>query len=86
MVELADGFGWTAYGQIMLAKKRQLEVEIHDQSFTARPRFLKMLVVGLPKPGALDEAVQSAVDSGADQLIFLRQTERPRSKNFVSKN
>lgn len=82
MVELADGFGWTAYGQIMLAKKRQLEVAIHDQSFTARPRFLKMLVVGLPKPGALDEAVQSAVDSGADQLIFFKADRTTSKQEF----
>ena len=82
MVELADGFGWTAYGQIMLAKKRQLEVAIHDQSFIARPRYLKMLIVGLPKPGALDEAVQAAVDSGADQLILFKADRTSSRQEF----
>lgn len=84
MVELADGLGWTAYAQITHAKKRQLEVAIHSQSFSARSRFLKMLIVGLPKPGAVDEAVQAAVDSGADQLIFFRADRTTSKQDFRS--
>lgn len=82
VIEIADGLGWTAYAQITLAKKRQLEVVIREQSFTARSRFLKMLIVGLPKPGALDEAVQAAVDSGADQLIFFKGDRTSSKQEF----
>lgn len=82
IVELADGFGWTAFGHITLAKKRQIEVTISEQFFTARPRFLKAMIVGLPKPGALDEAVQAAVDAGVDQLVFFKADRTTSRQEF----
>lgn len=82
LIEIADGFGWTALAQISSVRKRQIEALVRQQSLSARPKFLKILVVGLTKPGALDESVQAAVDAGVDHLIVFKGDRSTSRQEF----
>ncbi|MEN9528851.1 MAG: hypothetical protein RI932_724 [Pseudomonadota bacterium] len=78
-VELADGFGWSARAVVSAVQKKTVEVEVQNDLHSPKSTLPRLAVVGLPKPGALDEVVQAAVDSGLDHLIFFRG-ERSTSK------
>lgn len=79
VVELADGCGWTASGPIISIRKKLVEVLIESESLDNKWRFGRFAIVGLPKPGALDEVVQACVESGIELLVFFRG-ERSTSK------
>lgn len=79
IVELADGCGWTARGPIVSMRKKSVEILIHSEFFADKRQFGRFAIVGLPKPGALDEVVQACVESGIDLLVFFRG-ERSTSK------
>lgn len=82
LIEIADGFGWTALAQIASVRKRQIEALVQQQSLSPRQKFLRILVVGLTKPGALDESVQAAVEAGADHLIVFKGDRSSSKQEF----
>lgn|GEM_PF-714090 len=81
-VELADGLGWTARGVISVLQKKSVEVEVQSETHWDKPVFSRVAIVGLPKPGALDEVVQAAVDSGLEHLIFFRGERSTSRQEF----
>ncbi len=78
-LELANGLGWTARAVISALQKKVVEVEVRQEFHFPWAAKRRVAIVGLPKPGALDEVVQAAVDAGLDNLIFFRG-ERSTSK------
>ena len=81
-VELANGCGWTARGPIVSIRKKSVEVLIESESIVQNGRLGRFAIVGLPKPGALDEVVQACVESGIDHLVFFRGDRSTSKQEF----
>jgi|1048.fasta_scaffold21984_3 16S rRNA (uracil1498-N3)-methyltransferase len=71
-VELADGNGWTSRAFLKRVDKKAVLAELGESNLhSPLPRKIAA-VVGITKPGALDEVVQACVESGIHTLILFR--------------
>lgn len=82
LVEIADGRGWIGQGRISLIRKKNIDIALENKRFYERKDRLRLAVVGLPKPGALDEVVQNCVEAGIDELIFFRADKSTTKQEF----
>ena len=71
-IEIADGFGWTARAKITAVRKKVVEASIYESRHFARSSGRRIAIVGLPKPGALDEVIQCCVEAGVEILIVFK--------------
>lgn len=81
-VELADGHGWTGHGLLTRVDKKVVSVVIEKEILTQKKEKNLVALVGITKPGALDEVVQVCVESGVDHL-FLFKGDRTSSKQEI---
>ena len=72
LVELADGNGWTARAVLKRVDKKAVQAELGESRIHPHPPRKIVSVVGITKPGALDEVVQACVESGVHTLIFFK--------------
>jgi RsmE family RNA methyltransferase len=81
-IELADGYGRIARATLVRVDKKTVEARIeHSRREPINIRRV-FAIVGLTKPGALDEVVQSCVESGVLHIILFKG-KRSTSKQEV---
>jgi 16S rRNA (uracil1498-N3)-methyltransferase len=78
-VEIADGCGWVAQARLTRSDKKLVCAEVENVHFFPKARQKVIALVGVTKPGAMDEIVQACVESGVSELIFYR-ADRTTSK------
>lgn len=81
-VELSDGRGWTARAALAQVDKKTVSARIQTILPQAPVTNKLIAVVGLTKPGALDEVIQACVESGVFELVLFKG-ERSWSKQEV---
>lgn len=78
-VELADGSGWTADATLTRCDKKSVIACILREKKLQNPQKKQFALVGMTKPGALEELVQACVEAGVWELI-LYKGDRTSSK------
>lgn len=71
-VELADGDGWTARAVLSRVDKKVVLAEIVESKMHSEPQRKLAAIVGITKPGALDEVVQACVEAGIQTLVLFK--------------
>lgn len=71
-VELADGAGWTAKAELERVDKKGVSAVIQRCLSHPTPARRVVAIVGVTKPGALDEIIQVCVEAGVAELILCK--------------
>lgn len=71
-IELADGKGWLAQARLVRSGKKSVAAEVESFKFFPRTENRIVALVGMTKPGALEEIVQVSVEAGVSELIFYK--------------
>ncbi|MEY4065674.1 MAG: hypothetical protein RIR26_1882 [Pseudomonadota bacterium] len=81
-VEVADGRGWICRAKIESVHKKNVAVVVLEQQVVERKKHRNVMLVGLPKAGAVDECVQACVEAGIDLLVFYRADRSSSKQEF----
>ncbi|MEY3900901.1 MAG: hypothetical protein RL189_207 [Pseudomonadota bacterium] len=71
-VELADGDGWTARAVLERVEKKGVIATLHECTQHPAPARRVVALVGITKPGALDEIIQVCVEAGVAELVLCK--------------
>jgi 16S rRNA (uracil1498-N3)-methyltransferase len=82
-VEIANGAGCVGLATVVSSDRNRVLVRVEERLFFERQFPLIELFVGVSKPAALEESVESAVQLGADRITFV---ETSKSQKFRSGN
>lgn len=82
IVEVADGRGWVCRAKIESVHKKNVAVVVLEQRIVERQNYRNVLLIGLPKAGAVDESVQACVEAGIDLLVFYRADRSSSKQEF----
>jgi 16S rRNA (uracil1498-N3)-methyltransferase len=80
-VELTNGAGSLGLATVVSSERNRVRVRVEEQFFFERQLPLIELFVGVSKPAALEESVESAVQLGADSIRFV---DTAKSQKFRS--
>jgi 16S rRNA (uracil1498-N3)-methyltransferase len=80
-VELTDGVGNVALAEVVVNERHRVRVRVLECFSFARKLPLIELFIGVSKPAALEESVESAVQLGADRITFV---ETSKTQKFRS--
>lgn len=81
-VELADGCGWLAQARLTQSTKKAVVAEVESFRFVPPPEHKTIALVGLTKPGAIDEIIQACVEAGLSDLIFYKGDRSTSRQEF----
>ena len=82
-VELANGAGSVGLATVVSSERNRARVRVEERFFFERQFPLIDLFVGVSKPAALEDSVESAVQLGADRITFV---ETSKSQKFRTGN